>query len=290
MAAWHTPSKHAHNQTIVVSGCKFAGGSPVTRLSVLITCFWLGLLVGLLLNPVGASEQPQAPVTTLPPHEFYFTRGIYSEDFDDGDQSGGRWAVDYPKADRQFLVGLRRLSLVDAYADANAIELTDPQLRRRPFLYMLEVGSMQLDEVEIIALRDYLLAGGFLVIDDFWGSWAWENLVQQMQQVFPDRSIIDVPAEHPVFHVFYDIDKVLQVPNLRNGIDSESGGSTHEYDGIQPHVRGIFDDEGRLMVLINWNTDLGDAWEWADHPKYPLRFSTYAFKIGINFVIYAMTY
>jgi hypothetical protein len=77
---------------------------------------------------------------------------------------------------------------------------------------------------------------------------------------------------------------------VRQGEWSVYGGPTHEYDGYVPYVRGIFDDAGRLMVLINWNTDLGDAWEWADDPHYPLKFSTYAFEIGINFIVYAMTY
>ncbi len=222
-------------------------------------------------------------------HEFYFTRGIYSGEFDDYD-AGGRWAIDYPKADHQFLVALKRLSILDAYGSDNAIELTDPMLRRFPLLYTVEVGSMSLSEAEALALRNYLLAGGFLVIDDFWGSWAWGQFVSQMQLVFPDRAIVELPLEHPVFHVFYNIDRVLQVPNVRQGWAARYGGPTHEYDGIVPHVRGIFDDDGRLMVLINWNTDLGDAWEWADSPEYPLKFSTYAFEIGINFVIYAMTH
>ncbi len=222
-------------------------------------------------------------------HEFYFTRGIYSGEYDDYDE-GGRWAIDYPKADHQFLVALKRLSIVDAYGSDNAIELTDPMLRRFPLLYLVEVGSMALSDAEVLALRNYLMAGGFLVIDDFWGSWAWEQLVAQMQLVFPDRAIVELPLEHPVFHVFYNIDSVLQVPNVRLGSAARNGGPTHEYDGVVPHVRGIFSDDGRLMVLINWNTDLGDAWEWADNPNYPLKFSTYAFEIGINFVIYAMTH
>ena len=222
-------------------------------------------------------------------HEFYFTRGIYSGEYDDYDE-GGRWAVDYPKADQQFLVALKRLSVIDAYGSDNAVELTDPQLRRFPLLYAVEVGSMSLTEAEVLALRNYLLAGGFLVIDDFWGSWAWEQFLSQMQRVFPERAIVEVPPEHPVFHVFYNIDKVIQVPNVHQGWGAESGGKTYEYDGYVPHLRGIFDDHGRLMVLINWNTDLGDAWEWADDPRYPLRFSTYAFEIGINFIIYGMTH
>jgi hypothetical protein len=222
-------------------------------------------------------------------HEFYFTRGIYSGEYDDHDE-GGRWAIDYPKADHQFLVALKRLSIVDAYGLDHALELTDPQLRRFPLLYMVEVGSMSLSDAEVLALRNYLLAGGLLVIDDFWGSWAWEQFATQMQRVFPDRAIVELPPEHPVFHAFYNIDRVLQVPNVRLGWAAAQGGPTHEYDGVVPHVRGIYDDDGHLMVLINWNTDLGDAWEWADHPNYPLKFSTYAFEIGINFVIYSMTH
>ncbi len=262
----------------------------------LLRAWLLGLCAAAALAPAARAQtaiadEPIAGDERIPgnAHEFYFTRGIYSGEFDDYDQ-GGRWAIDYPKADRQFLVALRRLSVVDAYGSDNALELTDPRLRRFPLLYMLEVGSMALTDAEIDALRNYLLAGGFLVIDDFWGSWAWENLAAQMQLVFPDRAIVDLPRDHPVFHAFYNIDEIIQVPNIRQGIASRYGGPTHEYDGYVPRVRGIFDDDGRLMVLINWNTDLGDAWEWADDPGYPLRFSTYAFEIGINFVIYGMTH
>ena len=249
------------------------------------------LILSMLLPGLAAAENDTTRVDKPPGnfHEFYFTRGIYSGAFDDYDE-GGRWAVDYPKADHQFLIALKRLSVVDAYNSDNAIELTDPMLRRYPLLYAVEVGSMSLSDEEVQALRNYLLAGGFFVIDDFWGSWAWDQLVAQMQLVFPDRAIVDLPPDHPVFTAFYNIDHVLQVPNIRLGIGTNYGGPTHEYDGHVPRVRGIFDDEGRLMVLINWNTDLGDAWEWADHPEYPLKFSTYAFEIGINFVIYAMTH
>lgn len=223
------------------------------------------------------------------PHEFFFTRGIYSGGGGDDDW-GARWSVDYPKADLQFLTALRRLSIIDAYESDNAVELDDPQLRRFPFLYILEVGSMSLTDAEVRALRDYLLAGGFMVVDDFWGTWAWENFEKEMKRVFPDKRIVDIPLTHPVFHVFYDITEILQVPNVYQGYFAASGGPTHEYDGYVPHVRGILDDDGRLMVLVNWNTDLGDAWEWADDPNYPLKFSTFAYEMGINFVIYAMTH
>ena len=223
-------------------------------------------------------------------YEFYFTRGMYSDDFGVGDEFGGSWSIDYPKADRHFLRALERFSVIDASPDKIAVKLTDPQLRHLPFIYALEVGAMQLDEAEVEALRDYLLAGGFLFIDDFWGSWAMGSLVEQMQLVFPDREISEIATSHPLFHVAYDIEEIKQVPNLQNGISFQRLGVTHEDDGKSAHVRGIFDDKGRLMVLINWNTDLGDAWEWADHPAYPVHFSTFAFQLGINAVIYAMTH
>lgn len=239
-------------------------------------------LVTVVLGLVGLSVQADPQDDSA--HEFYFTRGIYGEG--GGEEWGPRWAVDFPKADQQFLVALRRLTVVDGYESDHALRIGDPELRDFPFLYVLEVGSLTLNDAEARELREYLLAGGFLVIDDFWGTWAWNNLEEQMRRVFPSRPIEDVPLEHPVFHAFYDINEVLQVPNVHQA----GGGPTHEYDGYVPHVRGIFDDQGRLMVLINWNTDLGDAWEWADLPDYPLRYSTYAYELGINFVVYAMSY
>ena len=125
-----------------------------------------------------------------------------------------------------------------------------------------------------------------MVVDDFWGTSAWRNFEQEMARVFPDRPIVDVPLDHPVFHAYYDIAEIVQVPNVYQA----SGGTTYEYDGYVPRVRGIFDPQGRLLVLVNWNTDLGDAWEWADDPGYPLRYSNYAYKLGVNAVIYALSY
>ena len=241
--------------------------------ALLLTCFLA--LSGL--------AQPLAAETVDPTsHEFFFTRGKYGGE---SGEWGPRWAIDYPTADRQFLVALRRLTVVDAFESDNAVPIDDPRLREFPFTYILEIGDLTLSGEQAAFLREYLEKGGFLVIDDFWGSWAWRNLEEQMAKVFPERTIVDVPLEHPVFHAFYDIDEILQVPNAYQA----RGGPTHELDGYDPFVRGIFDDRGRLMVLINGNTDLGDAWEWADTPEYPLRYSTYAYELGINFVIYAMS-
>lgn len=218
------------------------------------------------------------------PHEFYFTRVAYSGY---GFRRFGSWSVDFPKADQQFLVVLDRLTNLDAHNEAHPVVLDDAEIRRFPFLYALEVGYMNLTDTEVEGLRDYLLAGGFLVIDDFWGTREWENFEHQIQRVLPEYPIVDLPLDHPLFSSFYDIEEILQVPNVQNGV---SGGPTWERDGYVPAVRGIFDDRGRLMVVINWNTDLGDAWEWAENPYYPLQYSTYAFQMGVNMIVYAMSH
>lgn len=218
-------------------------------------------------------------------HEFYFTRAAYSS-FGRGGGRRGAWATDYPKADRQFLTVLRRLTNLDAFAYENAVLLTDERLRRFPFLYALEVGYMNLSPEEVTGLRDYLKAGGFLVIDDFWGTQEWLWFEHQMQQVFPNRRIVDLDMAHPVFSTFYDIEEILQVPAYRRYY----GGGYSERDGYVPYVKGILDDDGRLMVMINWNTDLGDAWEWAEQPDYPLDRSTFAYQMGVNMIVYAMSH
>lgn len=232
---------------------------------------------------------PSQPTTPQRPdyewHEFYFTRAIYSS----GGYGWGRgnsWAIDFPKSDRQFMTVLKRLTNLDAFDWENAVRLDNPAIRRFPFLYALEVGYMSLRDEEIEGLRDYLKAGGFLVIDDFWGSREWAQFEYQMGLVFPNHPIIDLDLDHPVFNTFYEIDEILQVP----AYGRYWGGRTSERDGYVPYVKGIEDDDGRLMVIINWNTDLGDAWEWAEQPDYPLQYSTFAFQMGVNMIVYAMSH
>jgi hypothetical protein len=217
-------------------------------------------------------------------HAFYFSRAAYSGyPF----RSYMSWSVDFPKADRQFLMGLKRLTNIDAYEFENPIQLTDPALSRYPFLYAVEVGYMSLTDAEVEGLRRYLLAGGFLVVDDFWGTMEWENFESEFRRVLPGHRVVEVPLDHPVFNCFYNVTEVMQVPNVGLGAQ---GGPTHEKDGYIAACRGIFDEKGRLMVVINWNTDLGDAWEWAEFPYYPLRFSTHAYQLGVNFIVYSMSH
>ena len=256
-----------------------------------------GTLAALLNAPPAPADhdgptEPQlaapAPAFQRPPpewHEFYFTRAAYNS-FSGWGRRSRSWATDYPKSDRQFLTVLQRLTNLDAFSYENAVLLTDENIRRYPFLYALEVGYMSLSPGEIEGLRNYLKAGGFLVIDDFWGTQEWAQFEYQMSLVFPNHPIIDLDLDHPVFNTFYDIDEILQVP----AYGRYWGGRTSERDGFVPYVKGILDDDGRLMVIINWNTDLGDAWEWAERPDYPVQYSTFAFQMGVNMIVYAMSH
>ena len=234
----------------------------------------------------GAAETAEAGAKSrVPAHNFYFARAQYTGD---GQYPNWKdWGTDFPKADHQFLSVLKRLATLDAYDQGLPVRLDDPDLRRFPYLYAVEVGHMDLSETEADRLRDYLLAGGFLVVDDFWGTEEWDSFERQIRKVFPSRAIVDIPHDHPLFHSYYDIEEVVQVPNMGQAV---TGGPTHESDGYVPVVRGIFDDDGRLMVAINWNTDLGDGWEWAELPTFPLKFSTYAVQIGVNTIVYALSH
>jgi hypothetical protein len=225
-----------------------------------------------------------------PPREFHFTRAIYSPGGGGGffgyGRGGRAWCTDHPKAEEQFLEVLNRLTGVDAYRWGNAVHLDDPALRRYPILYMLEVGYMGMTQSEVEGLRGYLLAGGFLVVDDFWGTRELQNFEREIARVLPEYPMVDLPMDHPVYRTFYQVDEVVQVPAFRRNSDYAR---TWEQDGYEARNFGIFDDRGRLLVAVNWNTDLGDAWEWMEQPTYPLRFSTYAYQIGVNYIVYGMS-
>lgn len=252
----------------------------LTRIGLLVT---FGAAVILAFATVAASQDGELPEPERPSRrpEFQLARAAY------GGWGFDSWAVDFPKADRQFLVGLRRLTILDADEREHPVRLDDPELWRTPFLYAVEVGYMSLSEAEVVGLRRYLEAGGFLLVDDFWGTDEWQNFEYEIRRVLPDRAIEEVGLDHPVFSSFYEIKELLQVPSIRVGL---RGGPTFERDGYEARCRGIADDDGRLMVLINWNSDLGDAWEWAENPYYPLKYSTFAYQLGINAIVYAMTH
>ena len=224
------------------------------------------------------------------PAEYSFARLIYQNAGGDewwGRRRRGSWQVDAPAADRHFLQGVRRLTGIHARAKERNVSLLDDELFDYPWLYGVEVGRWSLSEDEAARLREYLLRGGFLMVDDFHGQSQWHGFVEGMTAVFPDRPIVDIPESDPIFHVFYNVDTRTQVP----GIQYVRSGRTYEgYDGAPPRWRGVYDDHGRVMVVINFNMDLGDAWEWADYPDYPEKWTALAYRYGINYVVYAMTH
>ena len=151
---------------------------------------------------------------------------------------------------------------------------------------MVEPGWWQLSDEEAERIREYLLRGGFMILDDFHGTYEWALFMRGMRKIFPDRAVVEVDPGDEVFHVLYDLEPKEQIP----GAQMLFTGRTHERDGVTPHWRGIYDDDGRLMVLINFNMDLGDAWEHADWPEYPERYTAMSYRLGINYVVYAMTH
>ena len=215
-------------------------------------------------------------------YPFYWTRAIYSGWGRRG--WGQSWATDYPKGDQQFLVVLKRLVRLNAYDWENAIWLDDPTLRRFPIIYAVEVGGMDMTNAEVEGLRGYLDAGGFLIVDDFWGQREWDVFEYNIRRVYPDHPIVDITLDHPIYSAYYDIEEVKQVPAIGRAMYPA------ECYGCVPYVKGIYDEAGRLVVIINFNTDLGDAWEWAEDPRYPLEYSTYAYEMGANMIVYAMSH
>ena len=209
---------------------------------------------------------------------------------------GGGWSTDYPRADQNFSFRLAELTKTiisrDSRGDINhlVVTLNQLELSRCPWIMMAEVGSLYLDETEAAALRNYLLKGGFLWVDDFWGTHAWQQWSGEMQKVLPEFPIVDVPDDHPLRHTLFQVSHVPQVTSIN--FWRTSGGTTSERgsDSPQANLRMIADDKGRIMVLMTHNTDIGDSWEreGEDH-EFFLQFSPDGYALGIDVVLYALT-
>ncbi|HEX5085129.1 MAG TPA: DUF4159 domain-containing protein [Blastocatellia bacterium] len=198
------------------------------------------------------------------------------------------WMTDYPEADYHFIMGLRNWCRSSLAISDEPISFspTDKELFKYPFVYVVEPGYMALSDEDAANMREYLTRGGFLALDDFWGTYEWRNVQEQMRKIFPDRSIQELPLDHPIFHCYFDIDEVVQVPQ----VGYIWSGVTHEKDGYVPHYEGIMDETGRVMVFIARNADNGDAWEHIDNPQYPLKFGLAAYRLGMNLIVYSMTH
>jgi len=226
---------------------------------------------------------------------FHFCRVAFG-----GDQrgDGGGWSVDFPRADINLSIRLRELTKTDVSRDSDGepnhliVRLSDPELFECPFIMMTEVGSAGLQRQEAAQLREYLLKGGFLWADDFWGNYAWEWWVSQLRVALPANEfpIVDVPLDHPLYRMQFDVKKTPQIASINfwagSGSTSERGAESADV-----HTRAILDSHGRIMVLMTHNTDFGDSFEReGDDPQYFYNFSVPGYAFGINTLLYSLTH
>jgi hypothetical protein len=252
---------------------------PIALLFALPALLWL----------TAAAQNQAAPAMTS---EFHFARLIYTDRPENMRFGGGWWQQDWPDAETHFRQGIERLTRIDA-GPGVTVDLFGDAIFDYPWLYATQVGYWDLSQPEIERLREYLLRGGFLMADDFFGEYEWSVFQESMSRLFPDRPILDIDADtDEVLHVLYDVDKFTQIPGLRH----LGGGRGRRRGGFgvarlpEPFWRGIYDDDGRLMIAMNFNQDVGDAWEHADDAYYPEPMTALAYRFGINYIVYSMTH
>jgi hypothetical protein len=243
-------------------------------------------------------EGPEIPVRAA---EFHFIRLEYTDlpqyhrGFGYASRDGvgsGWWIVDWPAADNHFTSGIERLTRIDT-GDPRHLRLTDDRLFDYPWIYATQTGWWGLSDAEILRLREYLLRGGYLVVDDFWGPEQWEVFRRTMERVLPGHPITDLAPSDSVMHVLYDIEEKDRtiIPGSRHLRRGPGGGVQVVLPaGAVPAWRAMYDDRERMVVAVNFNTDVGDAWEFADVPYYPEAMTALAYRYGINYIVYSMTH
>lgn len=270
--------------------------------------YWVILGGATLLVAVGAFAQrgggrflaePSSVSIPVREAEFHFIRLQFADAQGYGrfgfssrrGQGSGWWLMDWPDADNHFTAGIQRLTRIDT-GDPRSVKLTDDNLFDYPWIYATNVYSWALSPKEIERLREYLLRGGYLVTDDTWGEEDWQILRNELVRVLPGHNISDIAESDPVMHVLYDIEEKDRtfIPGSRHL--RVSGGSTQVIQpaGTSPSWRAMYDDRGHMVVATNHNTDVGDAWEFADVPYYPEKMTALAYRYGINYIIYSMTH
>jgi hypothetical protein len=215
--------------------------------------------------------------------EFAFARLRYRSDR--YGWRGARWGVDANKSDRHFMQGLRRLTRVQVRSVEEIVDVDSDEMFDWPFLYAVGIGDWVLSDSQARRLRQYFDRGGFLMVDDFHNEREFASFMAGVHKIFPGTQAVELEDDAPIFHVVYNLSKRLQVPGL-NAIPTPG----YERGGVEPHWRAILDQQNRVQIAICHNMDLGDAWEWADLPEYPEKFASEAYRLGVNYVLYALTH
>jgi hypothetical protein len=259
----------------------------ITAAAALLFCLAVGIA------SIHAGSPPLDNEPGSPDAEFQLARMKYRTFGGGGSRPGvwnPWWAIDYPYAEEHFFPALRRSTNIQVSDEEVHVDVTDDRIFNHPFLLMPQPGRGQWspNPIEAARLREYCMRGGFLLVDDLHSEYDWAVFASSMRRVFPDRPIVDIPDEDALMHVFFDLDERTAMPGKRHlGM---SRGQIEAYMEGPPRWRGIYDDHGRLMVAINFNSDMGDAWEHADDPYYPVPMTALAYKLGINYIIYSMTH
>ena len=277
--------------------------SPTLRAAFATCLLMASAMLGAQVLPLGSDEGLSLYGTDVT--EFTWVRGQYTNHgggrgggFGRRRRGGGWWDTDYPDADQNFLRGVQRYTYVDTNpSNHHNIQLTDPALYDNIFLYMnwkrVPIGSSysgpNFSPEEIEALREFMFRGGFVLVDDFWGQPHLDDMFVEIGKIFPEREIVELDISHEIFHIFFDIDRLAQVPGRM--VTWDYGGFMKLDDpSYPPVVYAVLDDDGRVMMVANYNTDLGDGWEHTFYEAYPTRYTNEAYKIGINFLIYAFSH
>jgi hypothetical protein len=196
-----------------------------------------------------------------------------------------RWGTDANKGERQFIMGLRRLTRIHVRSVEEIVDVGSDEIYKWPWLYGVAIGDWELTDSEAKRLQNYFERGGFLMVDDFHNEREWGDFMAAISRILPGHPVVELKDDDPIFHTAYDLSHRFHIPGWQI-----VRGQRWERGGVGEHWRAILDEKGRVQVAICFNMDLGDAWEWADLPEYPEPYASLAYRIGINYVIYAMTH
>jgi hypothetical protein len=230
-------------------------------------------------------------------HGFNFCRAAYTSG---RREAGGQgWSTDYPDAELNFSIRLSELTKTRVTKDTDGqpehlvVRLTEDALYQCPYLHMEDVGTASLTDAEVQGLRSFLLKGGFLWVDDYWGSYAMHNWLSQLARVLPpsEYPVQDIPLDHPIFKSMFELKTLPQIPSIQFWRTSGGGTSERGSDSSIPTSRGVMDHHGNVIVLMTHNTDISDAWEReGEDPGFFYQFSPDGYAVGINVVLYALTH